>query len=134
MRRFASLRSFNSLKSSGASRKTVINYFSLAYLLPRPKQRKSRSASYGSFCFLCVGRRTRRGSGSAVQCWLASIREVWGWILHSKIWKEPACSFISMRCPEAAQVGRTWRKEHKKLRLAFIYNIRIIKSVYQGGE
>ncbi len=42
MRRFASLRSFNSLKSSGASRKTVINCFSLAYLLPLPKIDKFR--------------------------------------------------------------------------------------------
>ena len=40
MRRFASLRSFNSLKSSGASRKTVINCFSLAYLLPLPNKKE----------------------------------------------------------------------------------------------
>ena len=38
IRRSASLRSFNSLKSSGTSWKTVINYFSLVYPSLRPSE------------------------------------------------------------------------------------------------
>ena len=59
IRRFASLRSFNSLKSSGASWKTVINCFSLAYPPLRPLRNHSNSKMFdGSFsCF--SGTRTK---------------------------------------------------------------------------
>ena len=56
IRRFASLRSSNSLKSSGASRKTVSNCFSLAYPPLRPKNSRKQaifdlfSAFFYTFC------------------------------------------------------------------------------------
>ena len=48
MRRSASLRSFNSLKSSGTSRKTVNNCFSLVYLLPKNPRSLERGFFYPS--------------------------------------------------------------------------------------
>ena len=56
MRRYASLRSFNSLKSSGASRKTVVNCFSLPYPPLRPKQKVSNPLillGFWHFLFFC---------------------------------------------------------------------------------